>query len=195
MKNALILIFTLISLRATAQYYKMEFGTSINQQERIPELQIPGKLVPMISFNAHYGYDWKIFNYLSFGLRIAYDKTGIEYKNPDFNQSFSYLELEQKIKIKSPYVPAYFGIGCYQAILMSASQYSGGKTSYLPTNMYQQFDYGLLPLIGAELDFDFFTLYIEGQYKFGIADIDKTAQSSIKNRSILVLLGISFLVF
>lgn len=194
MKTKLVIISLLVGFTAFGQYYNISLGMSLASQQWEPEPNRGSVKALMLGFNAHFGYDWKFLKYFYYGFRVGYDQTGIEYHNPYYNQSFSYLELQQILKIKVSYSPVYFGIGGYGGILMSRSEFVNNQVQNLPRSQYLSYDYGIEPIIGAELTLDFFKIFSQVEYKFGFPDIYKPGDINIKNRSILILLGISFYV-
>ncbi len=194
MKTKLSIILLLVSYAAFGQYYNISMGMSLASQQWEPEPNRGSVKAVMMGLNAHFGYDFKFWKYFYYGFRVGYDQTGIEYHNPYYNQSFSYLELQQILKIKTSYSPVYFGIGGYGGILMSQSEFFNNQSQNLPRSKYLFYDYGIEPVIGAELMLNFFKIYTQVEYKFGFPDIYKPENLSIKNRSILILLGISFYV-
>ena len=194
MKTKLGIILVLLNFTAFGQYYNISLGMSLASQQWEPEPNRGSIKTVMMGLNAHFGYDWHFLKYFYYGVRVGYDQTGIEYRNPYYNQSFSYLELQQIIKIKVSYSPVYFGLGGYGGLLMSRSEFVNNQVQNLPRSQYLSYDYGIEPIIGAELTLDFFKIFSQVEYKFGFPDIYKPGDINIKNRSILILLGISFYV-
>ncbi len=194
MKIKLALLSIILPIVANGQYYNFSMGVSWSQQQRQTYTYDMDNLAPMIGFNAQFGYDWRIWEFVFFSAGLGYDQTGIVYSAPEYNESFGYLQGSLAIKLRTTYAPVYFGVGGYGGLLMSASKYQNNEISALPRSNYLFYDYGISPVLGIAAEFDFFMYFAELKYKMSFPDIYLPADNQIKNRNLSLSIGVAFIV-
>ena len=131
--------------------------------------------------------------YVRMGARYAVDPDSLEFR-------FGYIQVPVLIKLNI--VPAgpvrpFIGAGGYGAYLLKAEGVlvTGGVTTKADmTEDYQRTDYGLVGGAGIAFKLPGIKLSVEGRYNYGLMNImkDPAAGDSMKNRSMMALVGLSF---
>jgi hypothetical protein len=131
--------------------------------------------------------------YTRMGARYAVDPDSLEYR-------FDYIQVPVLLKINiipaGPLRPFICG-GGYGSYLLKAKgvMVSGGETTEEDlADTFEKYDYGVVGGAGLAFHLPGITLSAEGRYNLGLKNIlkDPAAGDSVKNRSIMVLLGIGF---
>ena len=131
--------------------------------------------------------------YVRMGGKYAVDPDSLEFR-------FGYIQVPVLIKLNI--VPAgpvrpFLAAGGYGAYLIKAEGVliTGGVTTKADmTEDYQRMDYGVIGGAGLAFKLPGISLSVEGRYNYGLMNImkDPAAGDSMKNRSIMALVGLSF---
>lgn len=149
--------------------------------------------------------------YFSLGLgplaiqpEVLYVRMGSEYEIDEANDvkwQFDYVQVPVLLKLKiipaGPIRPVIYA-GGYGAYLIKANGVMtidgvAGEPQDLGDE-YQKYDYGVVGGIGLDFKLPGITFTIEGRYNYGLKNIltDPAAGDSLKNRSMMALVGIGF---
>jgi len=149
--------------------------------------------------------------YFSLGLgplaiqpEVLYVRMGSEYKIDEANNvkwQFDYVQVPVLLKLKvipvGPIRPVIYA-GGYGAYLIKANGVmtvdgvpgDGADIS----DEYQKYDYGVIGGVGLDFKLPGITFSVEGRYNYGLKNIliDPATGDSMKNRSMMALVGIGF---
>ncbi len=139
---------------------------------------------------------------LSFQPEILYARMGMKYsfEGATVEYQTNYIQVPLLLKVSvipaGPIQPVVYA-GGYGSYLLSAKGVmtsEEGSDSGDLDDMYQKYDYGLVGGAGIEFKLPGVKLSLEGRYNLGLANVWKDAEEgeSLKNRSIMVLLGVGF---
>ena len=136
------------------------------------------------------------FGFISLQPEVLYVRMGGKYPAGDLEYRFNYVQVPVLIKLNI--VPAgplrpFIGGGGYGAYLIKAEGVLGADKADL-TDDYMRFDYGIVGGVGLAFKLPVISLSVEGRYNYGLMNImkDPAAGDSMKNRSIMVLVGVNF---
>jgi hypothetical protein len=149
--------------------------------------------------------------YFSLGLgplaiqpEVLYVRMGSEYEIDEANNvkwQFDYVQVPVLLKLKviplGPIRPVIYA-GGYGAYLIKANGVMtvdgvpGDGTDI--SDAYQKYDYGVVGGVGVDFKLPGITFSVEGRYNYGLKNIyaDPAAGDSLKNRSMMALVGIGF---
>lgn len=139
---------------------------------------------------------------LSFQPEILYARMGMKYsfEGATIEYQTNYIQVPLLLKVSvipaGPIRPVVYA-GGYGSYLLSAKGVmtsEEGSDSGDLDEMYKKFDYGLVGGAGIEFKLPGVKLSLEGRYNLGLANVLKEAEGdvSLKNRSIMVLMGVGF---
>lgn len=139
---------------------------------------------------------------LSFQPEILYARMGMKYsfEGATIEYQTNYIQVPLLLKVSvipaGPIRPVVYA-GGYGSYLLSAKGVmtsEEGSDSGDLDDMYQKYDYGLVGGAGVEFKLPGVKLSLEGRYNLGLANVMKDAEpgTSLKNRSIMVLMGVGF---
>jgi hypothetical protein len=139
---------------------------------------------------------------LSFQPEILYARMGMKYsfEGATIEYQTNYIQVPLLLKVSvipaGPIRPVVYA-GGYGSYLLSAKGVmtsEEGSDSGDLDDMYQKYDYGLVGGAGVEFKLPGVKLSLEGRYNLGLANVLKEAEGdvSLKNRSIMVLMGVGF---
>ena len=195
MKTAsLVILLAILFFPVRAQYYNISMGLNLASQDRSVYPYPTENMHLMPAFNAQFGYDFHVWQFIYYSVQIGYDQVGIMYSSPQYNESFSYVQLINAIKVRAPFTPVYFSAGAYAGVLATASVNDAGDLSSLSREDYRFYDNGLLPALGLAYERDFFLFFVELKYKTGLINIYKNANEYIKNRAFVISVGAGFII-
>ncbi len=192
MKKSFIVIFFLLNfVSGYSQSFNLSMGLGISSQLRKTYPEQGTSLLPLWTINGRFGRDFRILKNLYWRAEISYYQEGILYDSTMYSELFHYLSFDNFLLFRSYRSPVYFGIGGYGSRLMALSATINGQTLSLPVREYNPWDYGVMPLFGLVLDFDFISYYMEARYRFGLNDIYIPSDNYIKNRGFEFNVGVS----
>jgi hypothetical protein len=131
--------------------------------------------------------------YVRMGMKYSFEGATIEYRT-------DYVQVPLLLKVSvipaGPIRPVVY-VGGYGSYLLNAKGVmtsEEGSDSGDLADMYQKYDYGLVGGAGLEFKLPGLKLSVEGRYNLGLANVLKEADpgSSLKNRSMMALVGIGF---
>ncbi len=190
-KSFIAAFFLFILLSGYSQSFNLSMGLGLSSQLRKTYPERGTSLLPLWTINGRFGRDFRILKKLYWRAEISYYQEGILYDSTMYSELFHYLSLDNFILFRSYTSPVYFGIGGYGSRLMALSATINGQALSLPIREYSPWDYGIMPLLGLVLDFDFISYYMEARYRFGLNDIYIPADNYIKNRGFEFNVGVS----
>jgi hypothetical protein len=148
--------------------------------------------------------------YFSLGLgplaiqpEVLYVRMGSEYEIDEANDlkwQFDYVQVPVLLKLKvipvGPIRPVIYA-GGYGAYLIKANgvmTVDGVPESTDISDEYQKYDYGVVGGVGLDFKLPGISISVEGRYNYGLKNIlvDPSAGDSLKNRSMMALIGIGF---
>jgi hypothetical protein len=124
--------------------------------------------------------------YTRMGAKYAVDADSLEYR-------FDYVQVPVLLKLSviplGPIRPVIYA-GGYGSYLFKAT---GVMTEDL-IDQFQKYDYGVVGGVGVDFKLPMITISIEGRYNYGLMNVlkDPLAGESLKNRSMMALVGIGF---
>ncbi len=139
---------------------------------------------------------------LSFQPEILYARMGMKYsfEGATIEYQTNYIQVPLLLKVSvipaGPIRPVVYA-GGYGSYLLSAKGVmtsEEGSDSGDLDDIYEKYDYGLVGGAGVEFKLPGIKMSLEGRYNLGLANVLKEAESdtSLKNRSIMVLVGVGF---
>lgn len=139
---------------------------------------------------------------LSFQPEVLYARMGMKYsfEGATIEYQTDYIQVPLLFKVSvipaGPIRPVVYagGYGSYLLNAKGVMTSEEGSDSGDLDEMYQKYDYGLVGGAGVEFKLPGIKLSLEGRYNLGLANVLKEAEAgeSLKNRSIMVLLGVGF---
>ena len=131
--------------------------------------------------------------YTRMGAKYAVDADSLQYR-------FDYIQVPILIKLNvipvGPVRP-FIAVGGYGSYLLRAKGVmvvEGVSEETDVADMMQKYDYGVVGAAGVTFRLPGISLSVEGRYNLGLANVEKDPLpgESIKNRSIMALVGIGF---
>jgi hypothetical protein len=177
-------------------------GYSLAKFSLVPaETEMTWQYLP--SWVAGVYFDFKL-GFVSVQPEILYTRMGAKFADEveDFRLEyrFDYVQVPVLLKFNivpvGPIRPFFYG-GGYGAYLLKAEGFmASGEESETADLIeeFQRYDYGVVGGGGLAFKLPGLSLSVEGRYNFGLANIikDPLEGESLKNRSIMVLVGVGF---
>jgi hypothetical protein len=141
--------------------------------------------------------------FVSIQPEILYVRMGGEYEVDEANSlEFRHQYIQVPLLLRFNVIPAgpirpFVCAGGYGAYLLKSEgvmELDGETTKEVITEDYQRYDYGVIGGAGILFKLGVIGLSVEGRYNYGLANIfkDPAAGDSMKNRSLMALVGIKF---
>jgi hypothetical protein len=148
--------------------------------------------------------------YFSLGLgplaiqpEILYVRMGSEYEVDEANDlkwQLDYVQVPVLLKLRiiplGPIRPVIYagGYGAYLFKARGVMTVDGVSEEADIIDDYQKYDYGVVGGVGLDFKLPGITFSVEGRYNYGLKNIlvDPSAGDSLKNRSMMALVGIGF---
>ena len=148
--------------------------------------------------------------YFSLGLgplaiqpEILYVRMGSEYEVDEANDlkwQLDYVQVPVLLKLRiiplGPIRPVIYagGYGAYLFKARGVMTVDGVSEGADIIDDYQKYDYGVVGGVGLDFKLPGITFSVEGRYNYGLKNIlvDPSAGDSLKNRSMMALVGIGF---
>jgi hypothetical protein len=140
---------------------------------------------------------------LSIQPEVLYVRMGAEYEVDEANDikwQFDYIQVPVLLKLRiiplGPIRPVIYagGYGAYMLKAKGIMTVDSVPEETDISDQYQKYDYGVVGGIGLDFKLPGITFSIEGRYNYGLKNIlvDPAAGESLKNRSMMALVGIGF---
>jgi hypothetical protein len=131
--------------------------------------------------------------YVRMGAKVEIDEDGLEYR-------FDYIQVPVLLKLSvipmGPIRPVIYagGYGSYLLKAKGIMTVGGVPEEEDLGEMFEKYDYGVVGGAGIEFKLPGISISIEGRYNYGLKNIltDPSAGESVKNRSMMALVGIGF---
>jgi len=148
--------------------------------------------------------------YFSLGLgplaiqpEVLYVRMGSEYEVDEANDikwQLDYVQVPVLLKLRiiplGPIRPVIYagGYGAYLLKAKGVMTVDGVPEETDISDQYQKYDYGVVGGVGLDFKLPGITFSVEGRYNYGLKNIivDPLAGDSLKNRSMMALVGIGF---
>jgi hypothetical protein len=134
--------------------------------------------------------------FISIQPEVLYVRMGGKFAAGELEFRFGYVQVPVLIKLNvvpaGPVRPFIAG-GGYGAYLIKAEGVLAGTKADM-TEDYQRTDYGVIGGAGLAFKLPGISVSVEGRYNYGLMNImkDPAAGDSMKNRSLMALVGLSF---
>jgi hypothetical protein len=134
--------------------------------------------------------------FISIQSEMLYVRMGGKFAAGELEFRFGYIQAPVLIKLNvlpaGPVRPFIAG-GGYGSYLIKAEGVLAGTKADL-TEDFQRMDYGLIGGAGLAFKLPGISVSVEGRYNYGLMNImrDPAAGDSMKNRSLMALVGLSF---
>ncbi len=186
---SIVSIFLAIQLTVLAQSFNISMGVNLSSQNR--SKQLSSKVGPMLGFNSEFSRDFHVWKNVFLRAEFAFEQSGVKFLEPTYIQVLSYSQLGTYLMYKTIHSPVYMGIGGFGDYLMSVSSFDGESSVMLDRKYYSFYDYGLEPILGVSLNFDFIRYFVEMRFHYGMNNIYRLSPDYIKNFGINLDMGIS----
>jgi hypothetical protein len=131
--------------------------------------------------------------YTRMGAKYAVDADSLEYR-------FDYVQVPVLLKLSviplGPIRPVIYagGYGSYLFKATGVMTVGGVPETEDLIDQFQKYDYGVVGGVGVDFKLPMITISIEGRYNYGLMNVlkDPLAGESLKNRSMMALVGIGF---
>ena len=173
----------------------LKAGYSLSKFSQLSDAPLPFQWENLPFFVGGLSFEGGL-GFISLQPEVLYVRMGGKYAAGLLEYRFNYIQVPVMLKLNI--VPAgpvrpFIGGGGYGAYLIKAEGVLGADKADL-TGDYMRFDYGIVGGVGLAFKLPVISISVEGRYNYGLMNImkDPAAGDSMKNRSIMVLVGVNF---
>jgi len=207
MKKLLVAVIAAVALTALAPL-GLQAGVGIKGGLSSSSLALAStEPIPFTFGNLQYYVGGVFFDiglgFVSIQPEFLYVRMGGQYEVDELNSlEFRHQYIQAPLLLRFNVIPAgpvrpFICAGGYGAYLIKSEgvmEIDGTVEKTDVTEDYRRFDYGLVGGAGILFKLGFVGLSVEGRYNYGLANMlmDPAAGDSMKNRSLMALVGIKF---